>query len=351
MKINETPIRTSRNFKINNINIEDVDFLEDVKNFQNVDIDYEDSSIKLSYSNDKILLEYGLGDFLQNELNEKSNVDLNIEVLNKEDKENKILFNFDENNLKLVSKINIVANKDTDSSFIIMLKSKESVKAYSNILVNIEAKENSKVSVIVLNLLNNFSSNFLSINNTLYENSKIDYKIIDFGGKYSITNYYSNLIGNDAFNDINTIYIGGRGQTFDLNYITHLRGEKTSVNIDVQGALSEDAKKNFKGTIDFKKGCKKAVGNEEENCILLSNEAKGIALPMLLCSEEDVEGNHSTSAGKINEKEMFYIMSRGFSKKEAEKLMVRARFNKVIETIKDENLKEVILYEIDKRLD
>ena len=52
---------------------------------------------------------------------------------------------------------------------------------------------------------------------------------------------------------------------------------------------------------------------------------------MLLCSEEDVEGNHSSSAGKVGEKELFYIMSRGFNEKEAMKLLVRAKFNKIIQ--------------------
>ena len=72
---------------------------------------------------------------------------------------------------------------------------------------------------------------------------------------------------------------------------------------------------------------------------------------MLLCSEEEVEGNHSSSAGKIGEKELFYIMSRGFELKEAMKLMVRARFNKILEKIEKEELRKEILQEIDKRLD
>ena len=50
--------------------------------------------------------------------------------------------------------------------------------------------------------------------------------------------------------------------------------------------------------IAIKKGCKKATGNENENCMLLSNTARSLALPMLLCSEEEVEGNHSCSARK-----------------------------------------------------
>ena len=72
---------------------------------------------------------------------------------------------------------------------------------------------------------------------------------------------------------------------------------------------------------------------------------------MLLCSEEEVEGNHSSAAGKVGEKELFYIMSRGFNIKEAMKLIVRAKFNKILENIENEDLKEEILNEIDTRLD
>ena len=187
--------------------------------------------------------------------------------------------------------------------------------------------------------------------NILEDNSDLNYTIIDIGGKNSIQNYYSNIIGKSAKNDLKTIYLGSENQIKDINYIAELRGQKSFVDIDVQGALKENAKKNFKGTIDFKKGCKKATGNENEECMLLSNKAKSIALPMLLCSEEDVEGNHSSSAGKVGEKELFYIMSRGFNFKEAMKLMVRAKFNKILENIKDENLKQEILDEINTKLD
>ena len=199
--------------------------------------------------------------------------------------------------------------------------------------------------------MNTKSNNFLAIENDFGENAKINYTIVDFGGKHSITNYYSNLQGDNCDNQLNTIYLGKENQVFDLNYIGELRGKKSNIDIEVQGALKDTSKKHFKGTIDFKKGCKKATGNENEACMLLSDTAKSIALPMLLCSEEEVEGNHSSSAGKIGEKELFYIMSRGFELKEAMKLMVRARFNQILEKIEKKELREEILQEIDKRLD
>ena len=84
--------------------------------------------------------------------------------------------------------------------------------------------------------------------------------------------------------------------------------------------------------------------------MLLSNTAKSKALPMLLCTESDVEGNHSTASGKANNDILFYIMSRGICYKDAIKMIVRARFNNIIETIPDEDLKTEILSKIDEKL-
>ena len=89
------------------------------------------------------------------------------------------------------------------------------------------------------------SNNFISIENILEEKSEIDYTVIDFGGRNSITNYYSNLLGEQCQNIINTIYLGKENQLFDLNYIGELRGEKSNIDIDVQGALKDKARKHF----------------------------------------------------------------------------------------------------------
>ncbi len=62
-------------------------------------------------------------------------------------------------------------------------------------------------------------------------------------------------------------------------------------------------------------------------------------------------GNHSTASGKVNEKELFYIMSRGIEYKDAVKLIVRAKFNKIVERIKNEDIKKEVLNEIDRRLE
>lgn len=349
LKINETPARTSRNFNINNIKLENIEIPENITTFENVTITGENPIIENNTSN--INLVYGLGEVLISQVKTQSNQKLKLTIDSKVNKETQIEFQFDDENLALLEDIEIVAKEDTNSTIIIKYLSDDKVQAYHNGILRVNAKENSNINIIIVNLMNSNSNNFMSIENSLEDNSKINYCIVDFGGKNSITNYYSNIIGANSDNKLNTIYLGKENQIFDLNYIGELRGKKSNIDIEVQGALKDTSKKNFKGTIDFKKGCKKATGNENEACMLLSDTAKSIALPMLLCSEEEVEGNHSSSAGKIGEKELFYIMSRGFELKEAMKLMVRAKFNKILENIENEGLKEEILQEIDERLD
>ena len=351
ISLNETPIRTSRNFNINNIKLEDIEIPEIIPDFENVTIIGDTSKINIEQNTSNIELVYGLNEFFTNQVKMQSNKKLKLTIDDKENLETQIDFNFDDENSVLLDDIEIVANENTKSTIIIKYTSNEEIEGFHNGIIRVNAKQNSNVNIILVNLMNTKSNNFIAIENTFEENSKINYTIIDFGGKNSITNYYSNLIGENSDNRLNTIYLGKDNQLFDLNYIGELRGRKTNIDIEVQGALKDMAKKHFKGTIDFKKGCKKATGNENEACMLLSDTAKSLALPMLLCSEEEVEGNHSSSAGKIGEKELFYIMSRGFELKEAMKLMVRARFNKILENIENEDLKEEILQEIDKRLD
>lgn len=344
LKLNETPVRTSRNFLINNIKLENVVIPEKLEMFQNVMVTGTESFNK---DINKQHLNYGLSEELEENVFYKANSQIAINV--KENDNIKVTYDFDDDNLQLVNQIDICATGK--ANIIIEYKSSTNKECFHNGVIKVFAKENAKLNITVINLLNSNSEHFEAMENILEDNSDLNYTIIDIGGKNSIQNYYSNIIGKSAKNDLKTIYLGSENQIKDINYIAELRGQKSFVDIDVQGTLKENAKKNFKGTIDFKKGCKKAKGNENEFCMLLSEKAKSLALPMLLCTEDDVEGNHSTASGKVDKEQLFYIMTRGLSYKEAVKLIVRANFNKTIERILDEEVKQNIIKEIDERLD
>ena len=344
LELNETPVRTANNFRINNIEV-DTKIPTIIREFENVQITKSNCIISENVSKDELV--YGNNKELEDAVLDKANSKIKIE--NNENVENvKITYIFDEDNLMLLNQIEIDASKDIN--VIIEYRSETDEECFHAGIIKTIAKAGAKINVTVLNLLNDNSENIESFENVIENESKVFHKIIDIGAKNSVSNYYSNVIGDEAENDVKTIYLGQGTQLKDINYIVHLRGKKAEANIDVQGALKDSSKKNFKGTLDFKKGASKAKGNENEYCMLLSEKAKSIALPMLLCTEDDVEGNHSTASGKVDESAIFYIMSRGLSYKEAVKLLVKANFNKIIEEIQDEEVKAEILQEIDERL-
>ena len=345
MKINDTPVRTSRNFRINNLKLENIQIPSNLDTFKNVEIITQKAEISNNVR--KYKLEYGNGEILEENAQNEANSVLNIKTSRKGEKVT-IIYTFTDEETILVNNIEINTYKDADIT--IVYKSKTDKPCFHNSVIRLNTSPEDKVNVNIVNMLNNNSMHFESMESSLEDNTNLKYTIIDLGGKVSATNYFADIIGKEAKNDLKTIYLGIENQIKDINYIAHLKGEKTEGYIDVQGVLNDEAKKNFKGTLDFKRGCKGAKGDENEFCMLLSPKAKSIALPMLLCTEDDVEGNHSTASGKVDEKSLFYIMSRGLNEKEAVKLIVRARFNKILERIKDEELLKDIVHEIDNRL-
>ena len=118
----------------------------------------------------------------------------------------------------------------------------------------------------------------------------------------------------------------------------------------VEGAIDDNTKKVFRGTIDFKGGCKGSIGDENENCVLLSDNVISRSLPQMLCHEEDVVGSHGVSSGKVDEDKLFYIMTHGYSKKEAEKLIVMANFSKILNNINDKEIREEIISIIEEKI-
>ena len=350
MILNETPIRTAKNYEINNINVDDFSLPKNIKKFNGLNISGDLDKISVIEEKNKANLKYGNGEILSKQIESDSNVNLHLKIDSQDNKEITLEFNLSEENQNLVDDILIDASENAASTIVIKYISDRKGKFYHNGQIRVVSKNNSNLNIIFLNLLNKETENYVSIENVLDDNSTVKYTMVDFGGKNSITNYYTNLKGENSNNEINTIYLGTDNQLLDLNYIVEVYGKKSSINMNLKGAIKDKSKKHFKGTIDFKKDCKKAKGDENEYCTILSDTAKSISLPVLLCTEEDIEGNHGTASGKVDEKQLFYLMTRGLSLKEAQKLIVRGQFNEIIENIPDENIRDMVVEQIEQKL-
>lgn len=341
--LNETPVRTSNNFGINNIEV-NMD-IPQYKEFVRFDM-YVPELEKIKWElNSKIESTNKLG------IQRKTNYSVKVIVPENTKIEYpiKLKFELDQDNEFLVENIEIILEKNALANFEILYTSDEENDVYyHNGELTVRLQENATSKITLTNILPSYADNLYSIQNELAKNSKLEYIISELGGKNKISNYYSKLIGDNSKNYINMIYLGKEKELIDINYNIETYGKETKTIMNVQGAITDSCKKNFKGTIDFKQGAKKSVGKENENCMILSPNAKSKSLPMLLCHEEDVEGEHGVSSGKLDENKLFYIMTKGISYEDAKKLIIKANFNDIIKNIEDEELKNMIEEQIGK---
>ena len=70
----------------------------------------------------------------------------------------------------------------------------------------------------------------------------------------------------------------------------------------------------------------------------------------MLSHEDDVDGHHAVSIGRLDEEKLFYLESRGLDRAQAERLIVEAAFAPVLEKIDDESLRAELDQKIQRRL-
>ena len=193
LKINETPLRTAKNYKIKNIIIEESDIPKKIEKFNNFKVSKLGSKITIDENVSKVKLKYGLEANLTNQVIESANYKASIAIDSKTHKEAEIDFDIDKTNPNLVGNIEITANEGTKSTIILKYETSKDVKAYHNSVIRANARKNAVLNIIIVNFINELSNNFIAIQNEIGENAKVNYCIIDFGGKNSITNYFSNI--------------------------------------------------------------------------------------------------------------------------------------------------------------
>lgn len=216
--------------------------------------------------------------------------------------------------------------------------------------INIHAQKGATVNIYYVARSSQENAALTDICADVEDGATVNLIQIEAGAKRTVTNYIANLKGKGAATNVEAVYFASEENNLDIFYHINQIGEETKSNIVINGALKDRAKKTFKGTIDFKKGSKKSVGSEEEFAMLLDDEVRAIAVPVLLCQEDDVEGVHAASAGKIDQDKLFYIMSRGLSLEEAKKMIVETKLAPTIHKLPDSKLSEEIWSEIESRI-
>ncbi len=162
------------------------------------------------------------------------------------------------------------------------------------------------------------------------------------GGGVSVTGLACDLRGDESNIDVQTRYLGARAQKLDFNYIIHHRGKKTTCSLDANGVLADESKKTLRGTIDLAHGAKGAEGNERETVLLVGERAENKTVPVILCDEDDVAGNHGATIGHVRPEQLTYLMSRGLSQAAAEALVLSATLDWAMSRARDAQVRESV---------
>lgn len=340
-KINEMRMPTWAYLGLNNA---DYDLVEIEKQPYHKESSGESlSEVEKAFANET----FGLAEEIKKENKDFRNYFQSFDI--KEDSKTEFIdLKLDDDNNILVSNIEINAKEGTSSSFLVNFSdtAKDKIFINSQILVNLKA--DSKVKLVVVVNLSENSTNLNSIATRLEDRAELDISYIEIGAEKSMVNIRNILRGEEAKVIENGVYFKSEEEYLDLLAVNEHYGNETDSDSLFNGALKDKAVKNFKGVVDLRRGCTKADGKIGDYSMMLSDEVVNKSAPILLNEEREVSGNHAASVGRLNKDMLFYIMSRGFSKKQAESMMLEANFAPALDKIEDEALREKIAAHVHK---
>ena len=200
-------------------------------------------------------------------------------------------------------------------------------------------EKDAKVTLVQIIRNKNAKTVLNDIGAKVADGAKLSVIHLFLGGDRVYNGCKAELIGKKSNFTADIAYTVADDCVLDMNYVALHEGKKSVSEIRTDGVLHENARKLFRGTIDFKKGAAAAVGNEKEDVLLLDDDVVNQTIPLILCAEEDVEGNHGATIGKLDEDLVFYLESRGMTLAEIYKMMAKARIDAVLRFVPDEKTK------------
>lgn len=244
----------------------------------------------------------------------------------------------------------IEAEEGSSATFIVKYISEKGNESHHCGRTRIFAQKNSSVKIITSQLLGEKTTHANIMEGIAEEGAQIHVIYAEMGAADTVSSCNLVLEGNESNANLDILYLGNNARPLDISTRVEHRGKKSLSSIRANGVMLNGSKKILRDTIDFISGSSGSKGREEENVLMLDPDVKNVSVPILLCGEDDVEGEHAASSGRPSDKLMFYLMNRGLSEKEAEKLLAEAAFSSVLEAVPDEDTKEEILEVLHKSI-
>jgi len=201
--------------------------------------------------------------------------------------------------------------------------------------------------------LQDWSSNVYHYANgraTLGRDAELQWIQVMVGGRMTKTNIWYDLNGQGAQAFVHGFMFGDQRQHFHLHTLQrHLKPNCTS-DLLIKGCLKDKARSVYQGLIQVAEGAQQTNAYQANRNLLLSDQARADSIPGLEILANDVRCTHGATLGHVDDEHLFYLMARGLPRAEAERLVVEAFFEPVLERIPLESLRDQLRDEIARKI-
>ena len=267
-------------------------------------------------------------------------IDQPIEGIFYQDSESDVPFN---------KHILIIAGKHSKVSYLERLETygEGSVPVTANITVEVIAQAGAQIKFSAIDRLGENVTAYISRRGKLDNDAMIDWAIGVMNEGNVVADFDSDLYGNGSHADMKVVALSSGKQVQGIDTRVTNYGCNSIGNILQHGVILEKGTLTFNGIGHIIKGAKGADAQQESRVLMLSDQARSDANPILLIDENDVTAGHAASIGQVDPEDMYYLMSRGLDKATAERLVVRGFLGSVIVEIPVKEVRDEMIENID----
>ena len=256
------------------------------------------------------------------------------------DTKNKILNNKNKIKLNENSELHVVEYNINESNS----------KFINNVYESIILKKDSKFKNLFIqkNKSDGFFHKF--IKNKLFLNSDYSNLIFSSGLKFNKLDIECDLVEeNCRCNILSALFLKKNEHQEIKTLVNHLAPNCKS-NQKVKNVLSSESKGVYQGKIYVKNIAQKTDAYQLSKALLLDDNAEFNAKPELEIYADDVKCSHGSSSGNIDQDSLHYLMTRGLSRNDSTKLLIKGFLNDVIEFIKSPTIKKFIESKLEQQI-
>ncbi|MGM8137290.1 Fe-S cluster assembly protein SufD [Enterococcus italicus] len=246
----------------------------------------------------------------------------------------------------------IVAEEHSEFHYLerFMTVGEGSEKASANIIVEVIAKNGAKVKFSAIDQLGEHLSTYMNRRGYIMRDASVDWALGVLNDGNVIADFDSDLVGEGSHAELKAVAISAGRQTQAIDTRVTNKAPYSIGHILQHGVIRERGTLTFNGIGHIIKGAKGADAQQESRVLMLSDQARGDANPILLIDENEVTAGHAASVGRVDPEEMYYLLSRGLHKEEAERLVIRGFLGSVLTAIPVKEVQKELIEVIEGKL-